>query len=152
MQEEYLRKNLPGYSYYGRSRLVDPKEGEACSVMIKRDRFKILRKSTFWLSENQNEPGSKSWDSSLPRIVNLVRLEDQLVAGKELVFFNTHFDHRGKIAREESAKIIKNRLSHIKDGESVIVCGDFNSAEGTKPYKTLVDGGQMIDTFEGLDK
>ena len=69
---------------------------EACSVMIKRDRFKILRKSTFWLSENQNEPGSKSWDSSLPRIVNLVRLQDQLVVRKELVFFNTHFDHRGK--------------------------------------------------------
>ena len=30
MQEEYLRENLPGYAYYGRSRLVDPKEGEAC--------------------------------------------------------------------------------------------------------------------------
>tara|TARA_B100002019_G_scaffold216726_1_gene189390 strand:+ start:2448 stop:3305 length:858 start_codon:yes stop_codon:yes gene_type:complete len=147
MQEEFLRKNLPEYLYYGRSRLVDPKDGEACSVMIKRDRFKILRSSTFWLSQEEDEPGSKSWDSSLPRIVNVVRLKDKLATRNELVFFNTHFDHKGKIAREESAKIIKARVGQLGNDERVIICGDFNSPEGSKPYNTLVDTGGMIDTF-----
>ena len=147
MQEEFLRKNLPEYLYYGRSRLVEPRDGEACSVMIKRDRFKILRSSTFWLSEEENEPGSKSWDSSLPRIVNVVRLKDKLATRNELVFFNTHFDHKGKIAREESAKIIKARVGQLGNDERVIICGDFNSPEGSKPYNTLVDTGGMIDTF-----
>ena len=79
MQEEYLRENFPEYIYYGRSRLVDPKDGEACSVMFRKDRFEAIKKATFWLSETENEPGSKSWDSSLPRIANIVRLQDKQV-------------------------------------------------------------------------
>ena len=60
MQEKYLRENLPHYFYYGRSRLVNPEEGEACSLMFKKDRFKATEKTTFWLSETQDVPGSKS--------------------------------------------------------------------------------------------
>lgn len=77
MQEEYLRENFQGYVYYGRSRLVDPNDGEACSVMFRKDRFDAIEKSTFWLSETPDKPGSKSWDSSLPRIANLVGLTDK---------------------------------------------------------------------------
>ena len=36
MQESYLRDNFTEYLYYGRSRLVDPKEGESYSVMFKK--------------------------------------------------------------------------------------------------------------------
>ena len=146
MQEEYLRGNLPGYAYYGRSRLVDPKEGEACSIMFKKDRFDITEKTTFWLSETQSVPGSKSWDSSLPRIANMVKLTDKLAGDKKLIFINTHFDHRGKIAREEAAKIIKTRVNDFKKGTRVVIAGDFNSGEGSKAYRSLV-GGNLIDTF-----
>ena len=146
MQEEYLRENLPEFTYYGRSRLVDPKEGEACSVMFKKDRFDITEKTTFWLSETQSVPGSKSWDSSLPRIANMVKLTDKLAGDKKLIFINTHFDHRGKIAREEAAKIIKTRVNDFKKGTRVVIAGDFNSGEGSKAYRSLV-GGNLIDTF-----
>ena len=146
MQEEYLRENFPGYVYYGRSRLVDPNDGEACSVMFRKDRFDAIEKSTFWLSETPDKPGSKSWDSSLPRIANIVRLEDKQAEGKKLVLINTHFDHRGKVAREEAAKIIKNRVSTLEKGVGVVITGDFNSAEGSKPYQFLV-GVNLIDTF-----
>ena len=146
MQEEYLRENFPGYVYYGRSRLVDPNDGEACSVMFRKDRFDAIEKSTFWLSETPDKPGSKSWDSSLPRIANIVCLEDKQAEGKKLVLINTHFDHRGKVAREGAAKIIKNRVSTLEKGVGVVITGDFNSAEGSKPYQFLV-GVNLIDTF-----
>ena len=146
MQEEYLRKNFPDYLYYGRSRLVNPKDGEACSVMFRKERFEAIKKSTFWLFETENEPGSKSWDSSLPRIANLVGLTDKQAVGKKLIFINTHFDHRGKKAREEAAKIIMNRVSTLEKGVGVVITGDFNSGEGSKPYQFLV-GGNLIDTF-----
>tara|TARA_B110000003_G_scaffold91904_1_gene94058 strand:- start:121 stop:990 length:870 start_codon:yes stop_codon:yes gene_type:complete len=146
MQEEYLLDNFPEYFYYGRCRLVDPDDGEACSVMFRKDRFDVVEKSTFWLSETQNEPGSKSWDSSLPRIANLVRLTDKQAVGKKIIFINTHFDHRGKKAREEAAKIIKNRVSILEKGVGVVITGDFNSGEGSRPYQFLV-GGDLIDTF-----
>ena len=35
MQEKHLKESLPGYGYYGRSRLVDPQYGEACSIIFK---------------------------------------------------------------------------------------------------------------------
>jgi endonuclease/exonuclease/phosphatase family metal-dependent hydrolase len=146
MQEEYLRENFPEYIYYGRSRLVDPKDGEACSVMFRKDRFEAIKKATFWLSETENEPGSKSWDSSLPRIANIVRLQDKQVEGGKLVLINTHFDHRGKVAREEAAKIIKKRVFALEKGAHVVITGDFNSGEGSRPYQFLV-GGNLIDTF-----
>ena len=146
MQAKYLKENLPEYEYYGRSRLVDPQEGEACSVMYRKDRFKETKKSTFWVSETPNEPGSKSWDSSLPRIVNLVNLKDKKIGGEKLIFMNTHFDHRGKVAREEAAKIIKNRVGDIEKSMRVVITGDFNSGEGSKPYQSLV-GGDLLDTF-----
>jgi len=146
MQEEYLRKNFPDYLYYGRSRLVNPKDGEACSVMFRKERFEAIKKTTFWLSETENEPGSKSWDSSLPRIANIVHLQDKQADGKKLIFINTHFDHRGKKAREEAAKIIMNRVSTLEKGVGVVITGDFNSGEGSKPYQFLV-GGNLIDTF-----
>jgi len=146
MQEEYLRENFPEYIYYGRSRLVDPKDGEACSVMFRKDRFEAIKKATFWLSETENEPGSKSWDSSLPRIANIVRLQDKQVEEEKLVLINTHFDHRGKVAREEAAKIIKKRVFALEKGAHVVITGDFNSGEGSRPYQFLV-GGNLIDTF-----
>lgn len=146
MQEKYLRENLPQYFYYGRSRLVNPEEGEACSLMFKKDRFKATEKTTFWLSKTQDVPGSKSWDSSLPRIANVVFLKDNQADGKKLVFINTHFDHRGKVAREEAAKIIKNRVNDFEQGVRVVIAGDFNSGEDSKAYRSLV-GGNLIDTF-----
>jgi endonuclease/exonuclease/phosphatase family metal-dependent hydrolase len=58
MQEKYLQENFPEYVYYGRSRLVDPEEGEGCAVMFKQKRFELIEKSTFWLSETPDEPAS----------------------------------------------------------------------------------------------
>ena len=146
MQEKYLKENFPEYVYYGRSRLIDPKEGEGCAVMFKKKRFELIEKSTFWLSETPDEPASKSWDTSLPRIVNHTRLKDRDAKGKEFEFMNTHFDHRGKVARMESAKLIKKRVSVMKKGARVVITGDFNSGEGSLPYQSLARGN-LVDSF-----
>ncbi len=146
MQEKHLKERLPGYAYYGRSRLVDPQDGEACSIMFRKDRFEAVEKTTFWLSETQEKPGSKSWDSSLPRIANLVHLKDRKAGGQKLMFLNTHFDHRGKVAREEAAKIIQKRVRDLGEKARIVVAGDFNSGEGSKPYQSLM-GGSLLDTF-----
>jgi endonuclease/exonuclease/phosphatase family metal-dependent hydrolase len=50
------------------------------------------------------------------------------------------------VAREEAAKIIKNRVFTLEKGAGVVITGDFNSGEGSKPYQFLV-GGNLIDTF-----
>ena len=55
--------------------------------------------------------GSKSWDSSLPRMVSWVKLRDRTdPEGRPIAFFNTHFDHRGPKARIESARLLRRKI------------------------------------------
>lgn len=137
-QAEFLQRELPGFVYYGVGRGEDSKTGEQCGLMYRKERFEVLDKDTFWLSKTPDRPGSKSWDSSLPRIASWVKLRDRQNGGKELVFVNTHFDHRGRQARQEGAKIIRRHVGELGPKARVIVTGDFNAGEGSEPYRTLV--------------
>src|SRR6185369_13301315 len=96
--------------------------------------------------------GSKSWESSLPRMVTWVELEDKRNADAKLFYFNTHFDHMSPKARLNSAKLLRQRIGEISRGDAVILTGDFNSGEGAEPYKALfgrADGAEspVVDCF-----
>ena len=101
-QARYLSEQLTAYEYVGRSRQADSNQGEQCGILFKRDRFDQLIAGHFWLSETPDQPGSKSWDSSLPRMVTWLKLWDKENKNSFYVL-NTHFDHRGPTARLESA-------------------------------------------------
>lgn len=45
--------------------------------------------------------------------------------GKTFAKFNTHFDHVGKDARRNSAKLLLNRITAIADNLPVIITSDF---------------------------
>ncbi|CAG8465963.1 24504_t:CDS:2 [Racocetra persica] len=82
-------------------------------------------------------PGSKDWDSGLPRVVTQARFQD-LVTGQKFWFINTHFDDKGPRSREESAKLIlQNSQDLLKSSDIVFLTGDFNCQEVDEPYKLL---------------
>jgi endonuclease/exonuclease/phosphatase family metal-dependent hydrolase len=56
---------------------------------------------------------------------------------KPIVFFNTHFDHRGQQARLESARLLRRRVTELAGQCRVIVTGDFNAGEDSPPYLAL---------------
>ena len=59
-------------------------------------------------------------------------------SGKEYWHFNTHFDHIGKIARNESAKLIVNQINQkTKKGSAVVITGDFNAQAEEAPIHTI---------------
>lgn len=136
---------LPHYSYVGEGRESGNK-GEFSPIFYIKDRFKLIDSGTFWLAENPEEKGMISWDSSLPRIATWARLEDKYTKRK-FVFINTHFDHRGKIAREKSVEVIAEQLKNIVKGETVILTGDLNLPPTDIPYQKIVDLG-FLDTRE----
>jgi len=144
-QGKALREALPGYGFIGVGRADGKEGGELCPVMYRKDRFEPLDSGTFWLSETPEVPGSKSWDSSLPRIATWAKLKDRR-SGQTLLFCNTHFDHRGPEARLQSARLLQQRLPKLADGAPLIVTGDFNANEDSQPYKTLTqpENGQGI--------
>jgi endonuclease/exonuclease/phosphatase family metal-dependent hydrolase len=137
-QRDYLAEHLPGYAVLGVGRDDGKEQGEMMALYYKKDRFTKLDEGHFWHSETPEQPGSKSWDSALPRMVTWVKLRD----GKQpslppILFLNTHFDHRGPQARLQSARLIRQRAAALGEGCSIILTGDFNAGEGSKPYAAL---------------
>jgi len=151
-QAEYLREHLLEYGYFGVAREADLTSGEYVPVMYKRDRFEPVDEGYFWLSETPEVPGSKSWDSALPRLATWILIKDRKSGGSSMIFGNTHFDHRGTEARLESAKLIRKRIDSVLPNIPVIVTGDFNTHEQLDPYAALVtsngdSGAPLIDTY-----
>ena len=151
-QAEFLKEHLPEYGYFGVAREADLTTGEYVPVMYKRDRFELVDEGYFWLSETPEVPGSKSWDSALPRLATWILIKDRKSGNARMIFGNTHFDHRGKVARLESAKLIRTRIDSVLPDIPVIVTGDFNTHEKLEPYAELVtsngdSGAPLIDTY-----
>ena len=136
-QIDDLVPNLEGYAWFGVGREDGGNSGEHTCIFYRKDRIQLLQQDTFWLSETPATAGSRSWDSSLPRIATWGKFKDK-ASCNEFYIFNTHFDHRGKVARSESAKLIVEKVGEVPKGNPVIVMGDFNTRENSEPYKTLV--------------
>ncbi len=154
-QKEFLSKKLPKYTSFGVGREDGGQAGEMTAIFYKTDRFECVDQGHFWLSEMPQVVGSKSWDSSLPRMASWVKLRDRSgtpVSGKSkrpIFFINTHFDHIGKQAREESARILIEKSAELGDECDVIITGDFNAAAESIPHRTLFTNDKLplTDTY-----
>lgn len=152
-QRDFLAKSLADYEGLGVGRDDGAEKGEMMALFYRRDRFEKLDGGHFWLSESPAEVGSKSWDSSLPRMATWVKLRprDQASA-KPILFLNTHYDHRGETARTESSKLIRRKVAELGAGCDIVVTGDFNAPEASQPYAALFapDGAEaspLVDTY-----
>ena len=148
-QASYIYEQLPDYTYIGWSR-DDSKNGEQCGIFVRSERFEIQESGQFWLSESPDEKFSKSWDSSLPRVVTWTRLKDKLANDRELLFANTHFDHRGEEARKQSGILLRGRLSEMVPKLPIIVTGDFNCDQESEPYQELLKENVLRDSFRTI--
>jgi endonuclease/exonuclease/phosphatase family metal-dependent hydrolase len=138
LQRDYLADQLEDYTLFAAGRDDGAEQGEMTAVAFRRDRFEKLDGGHFWLSETPDIPASKSWDSSLTRMVTWLELRDTKTPGNPVIrFYNTHFDHRGQIARFESARLIRQQISESPRSSHIILTGDFNAGEGSEPYDAL---------------
>lgn len=151
-QCEFLQQHLPDFAFHGVGRDDGRQAGEYCGIFYRKDRFELVDAGHFWLSETPSTPGSVSWDSSLTRMLSWVVLRDRRAGGRELVYANTHFDHRGRQARLESARLIRRRAAEVLPEMPAILTGDFNTTEDGEPYAALVRGDtgdrtRLIDAY-----
>ena len=135
-QLDDLKNLLPEFDWLGVGRGDGKTAGEFSAILYRRDRFDALESSTFWLSPTPNSP-SQGWDAALPRIVTWARFKDKKT-GKVFFHFNTHFDHRGTQAREESARLLLQQIALHARSSPVVVTGDFNFTESSHGYEILV--------------
>ena len=151
-QAEEIRARLNGYDFVGVGRDDGKHKGEYAPVLFKRDRFQKVDEGHIWLSETPEVVGSKGWDARLPRIASWVKLKDRRAGGRPFVFMNAHFDHIGRTARVESARLLHRKATEIAAGLPVLITGDFNTTEDDEPYRALVnparnDALKLIDAY-----
>jgi endonuclease/exonuclease/phosphatase family metal-dependent hydrolase len=138
--------DLPEYAMLGHGR-EGGKKGEFSALLYRKDRITPLDHGDFWLSETPHLPGSKTWGNQLPRMVTWARCRDEK-AGREFVWFNTHFDHQSQPSREKSSALLLDRVRAAGATLPVIVTGDFNAAAGANPaHAILVADGTLRDTW-----
>ena len=145
-QIEYLSKQLDAYSMIGEGR-NGGNRGEYSAIYYKSKKMNLIETETFWLSETPEIP-SIGWDASINRITTL-GLFKMVNSSMDVLVYNSHFDHLGKIAREKSAVLI---LNHIKENNyqnmPLIVMGDFNANPDDLPIELLSE--ELNDSFKIL--
>lgn len=137
-QVDDLAESLPEFGWFGVGRDDGKDAGEFMTIFYRKSRFKVIEQSTFWLAETTDTP-TMGWDAACFRVVTWGKFKD-LKSGKQFYLFNTHFDHMGVIAREESAKLLVRRVAEIAGDSPVIITGDFNSVPDSGPHQILTSG------------
>ena len=141
-QLDELSEVLLGYEKIGQHR--EGGQGGEFSGLYVREELVLLASGEFWFSETPEVPGSKSWDSSLPRMTAWV----DVAWGAEqrsVRIYGTHYDHRGAEARRRSSELI---LAHAAGSPRVIVMGDLNAVEAAAPVKSFLDAGYRSAVLE----
>lgn len=124
-QLKYITDNCPQYECIGVGREDGKSKGEHMSVFYNKDRFKMLKWGTYWLSETPDVP-SKGWDAKCKRTATWVLLKDRQ-SGKKFWFVNTHLDHIGKEARLKGLALIVDNIKAMNPkGYPMVLTGDFN--------------------------
>ena len=145
-QIDDLNSFLPEYAHYGVGRDDGKVGGEHSSIFYLKNKFKLLNKGDFWLSETPNKPGL-GWDATCcNRICTWVYLQD-VKSGKKFYVFNAHFDHQGKIARVESSKLVMKKIKEIAGNQPAIFTGDLNGNHSSEWYLSLKNSGFLTDTY-----
>ncbi len=150
-----LERLLPEYAWYGVGRDDGKTRGEYSPIFYRRDRLELLEKKTFWLSEHPEKVGSRSWDAAITRIATQVLFRDRTTK-RTFRVINTHFDHRGVEAREQSAKLIASRVAKLqadsKTSNPTVVMGDFNCLPDSDPFKAMTSTKSALHDSRSLAK
>lgn len=145
-QLDFIYDELSDYDFLGVGRDDSVKKGEIMAIFFRNDKYKTLENGNFWLSETP-EKVSLGWDGVCRRMVTWGHFQN-LRSGKTFYCFNTHLDHIGKVAREESIKLILKKINEITKNtrEPVFLTGDFNATIDNPIFTPII--GRMYQARE----
>lgn len=128
LQHDAITARLSDYTFSGVARDDGKRKGEWSLIAYRRARFAAVAQGDFCFPETPDPIGSKSWDAAIMRICSWVRRRET-ATGREFVFANTHFNHKGVVARQEASRLISTRLAQIAAHLPTLLAGDLNITE-----------------------
>ncbi|MDF1800889.1 MAG: endonuclease/exonuclease/phosphatase family protein [Planctomycetota bacterium] len=154
-QADAIAARMPHFAKVGQHREGGTKN-EFSGMFVDTRRLAVEASGDVWLSETPDVVGSVGWDAALTRNATWARLRD-LETDRRFVAVSTHFDHRGQVARLESARLLGEVLAEqcrIGAGDALplpgLLLGDLNAAEDSRPLDHLRSTG-LADTFRLLN-
>jgi endonuclease/exonuclease/phosphatase family metal-dependent hydrolase len=154
-----LQQQLPGYGWIGSGR--DQEGGEHCAIFYKKDEVHVKEWGQFWLSEEPEQRGSEGWDTACPRVCTWGHMQFTHFPHQEFLFFNTHLDHMGEIARTRGIQLVMDRLNAMRIDKPLpaILTGDMNATPDSDAIRFLrgeltLNGVQvnLIDAYSVLSE
>ena len=115
-------------------------EGQHMTTFFLKDKFEMLEHGKFGLSEKPEKLGFVGWDAKNPRLALWVKLFQRSTTNCFCVI-NTHLDHIGENARQQSALLIGRRAADISNDLPILLCGDFNANNDSQTYRNIKDSG-----------
>lgn len=127
-----LLPKLGAYDATSAGRNTDDCEGMA--FLWRKDRFELVSRAVYWLSETPLVVGSKSWGSAYPRFALVGRFRD-LTTGNCFVCINTHLDLQAEARKRQMQVALEFAQTESQFGP-VFLMGDMNDT-ATSPAMVL---------------
>lgn len=149
VQVKDILGHLKNFASYGLSHRA-PEYYPTNAILYSQDKFDLITCGGFYLSETPHIEGSIGWDSLRPRFANWIELKEKQT-GKVLRVWNTHIDHRGKIAKINQVQMILDAAKVFPADLPQFFVGDFNQNEKTTGILNIKKAG-WTDTYEQIHK
>ena len=127
-QQNELLSALPEYGFVGIGAKGGTK-GQYCSILYLKNRFRVDKTETYWLSDTPAVPSS-TWGNHHLRIFTYARLVKK-ETGHIINAYNCHLDDGSKKAREKSVRQIGEHILQQPSNEPFVFMGDFNAPENS---------------------
>ena len=138
---------LPEYDYVGVGRDDGRFKGEYAAIFYLKDKYRVVQSETFWLSQTPEKP-SLGWDAACNRVCTWAVLENK-ASGERYVHMNTHLDHVGSAARQNSVEMILEKAASFS--LPVVCTGDFNFRQGSGLYNAVTSSTLQDTKFSAPD-
>ena len=147
-QISFIDQSLQKYSFLGDGREGVGK-GEYSAIFFDSTKWKVFDSGMFWLSDTPDAV-SIGWDAACHRVCTWGIFGNEENAN--FAVFNTHFDHLGAEARENSARLVIDRILEIAEDLPVVFIGDLNFRPEGSPYELLIshftDAGTVFESSQ----
>lgn len=150
-QVDELADMLDGFAWVGVGRDDGEAAGEYAAIFYDTAMFELLDSGWFWLSDTPDVP-SLGWDAAAVRIATWAELSERS-SGNSFTVVNTHFDHEGSEARQNSSALVADFVSD-RGEQPTFVVGDLNFPIEAGQFEALTmlmsDARQVADPDDGL--
>lgn len=116
------------------------------SLFFNPKKYRALISKDIWLSKTPQEPGSSSFESAFPRLMNMAVFED-LKSKQKITIVNTHLDHILPMTREKQIEVLVSELKKEHHSPQIIM-GDFNENPQSTIKKFMMNEFNLKDPWE----